>query len=73
MASPLPPDADNPDISGLLRHITVDIHDLSKRLAKIEALADEFAPLGRQYARLQSVISMRKRGSGNARGVVKDG
>lgn len=51
----------------MLAHILSDVHDVSARLARLEALAAELAPAARAYA---SVGLLRRlgRGAGNGAG-----
>jgi hypothetical protein len=37
-----------PDLAAYLTHMLADIHDISARLRRVEAVVDEFAPLARQ-------------------------
>lgn len=50
------------EMMGMLVHITEDIHDLSERIARIEAMAEEFAPAGRAWL---SLAGLRRRGRGD--------
>jgi hypothetical protein len=61
--------ADNPDIkvfAGFARHVLCDLHDISERLARIEAAVEEFAPLARAYAGRRSMSAFRGMGKGKA-------
>lgn len=53
------PQENNPDIPALLLHIYADVHDIAARLARLEAVVDEFAPAARAFAGLGG---WRKRG-----------
>lgn len=67
-------DAEAPDIteiSGMMRHVYADLHDISARLAaqsaqleQLTALADELAPLAREYARFTRAFRRKPPGAG---------
>jgi hypothetical protein len=62
-ASPLDKwdDAEMSDIPQMFVHVLADLHDISERLARLEMLADEFAPAARHW---QGKTLMRSLGRG---------
>lgn len=44
-----PLSGDMPDIPQMFAHLSDDVHDISRRLARLESFIDEFEPVARQY------------------------
>jgi hypothetical protein len=63
---PVTPEMSNIPVPVMFAHIVDDLHDISQRLARLEMLADEFAPAARRW---QGKTLMRSLGHGRRNGM----